>query len=142
MRSSCMWECGTAREPTRETLNATGCEVRRSVLNALCCIHYLYRFSKKTKRGVKLLQTTPRSVRSEWSALTRSFFYYLFDWILYTLQDCVLFHDTILHNLHYGDLSKSVEEVYRASKMAELHESVVTWPKGCCSYWYLSICKL
>ncbi|XP_046960162.1 uncharacterized protein LOC124530194 isoform X3 [Vanessa cardui] len=45
-------------------------------------------------------------------------------------QDCVLFHDTILHNLHYGDLSKSEDEVYKASKMAELHESVVTWPKG------------
>ncbi|XP_045492864.1 iron-sulfur clusters transporter ABCB7, mitochondrial isoform X1 [Colias croceus] len=45
-------------------------------------------------------------------------------------QDCVLFHDTIFHNLHYGDLSKSAEEVYRASKMAELHDSVVTWPKG------------
>ncbi|CAK1604599.1 unnamed protein product [Parnassius mnemosyne] len=45
-------------------------------------------------------------------------------------QDCVLFHDTILHNLHYGDLSKSVQDVYNASKMAELHESVITWPKG------------
>ncbi|XP_050557659.1 iron-sulfur clusters transporter ABCB7, mitochondrial isoform X2 [Spodoptera frugiperda] len=45
-------------------------------------------------------------------------------------QDCVLFHDTIFHNLHYGDLSKSHEEVYKASKMAELHESVITWPKG------------
>ncbi|XP_045764221.1 iron-sulfur clusters transporter ABCB7, mitochondrial isoform X5 [Maniola jurtina] len=45
-------------------------------------------------------------------------------------QDCVLFHDTIYHNLHYGDLSKSQEEVYKASKMAELHESVITWPKG------------
>ncbi|XP_063379341.1 iron-sulfur clusters transporter ABCB7, mitochondrial-like isoform X1 [Cydia fagiglandana] len=45
-------------------------------------------------------------------------------------QDCVLFHDTILHNLHYGDLSRPVEEVYKASQMAELHESVKTWPKG------------
>ncbi|XP_068630901.1 iron-sulfur clusters transporter ABCB7, mitochondrial isoform X3 [Battus philenor] len=45
-------------------------------------------------------------------------------------QDCVLFHDTIFHNLHYGDLSKPPEEVYKASKMAELHESVRTWPKG------------
>ncbi|CAG4966529.1 unnamed protein product [Parnassius apollo] len=45
-------------------------------------------------------------------------------------QDCVLFHDTILHNLHYGDLTKSAQEVYNASKMAELHESVITWPKG------------
>nr|QCO93570.1 ATP-binding cassette subfamily B member 4 [Chilo suppressalis] len=45
-------------------------------------------------------------------------------------QDCVLFHDTIYHNLHYGDLSKSPEHVYNASKMAELDESVRTWPKG------------
>ncbi|XP_047986018.1 iron-sulfur clusters transporter ABCB7, mitochondrial isoform X2 [Leguminivora glycinivorella] len=45
-------------------------------------------------------------------------------------QDCVLFHDTIFHNLHYGDLSRPEEEVYKASKMAELHESVKTWPKG------------
>ncbi|OWR48088.1 putative ATP-binding cassette sub-family B member 7 [Danaus plexippus plexippus] len=45
-------------------------------------------------------------------------------------QDCVLFHDTILHNLHYGDLNKSMEDVYKASQLAELHESVQTWPKG------------
>lgn len=40
-----------------------------------------------------------------------------------------MFHDTIYHNLHYGDLSKPQEEVYKASQMAELHESVKTWPK-------------
>ncbi|XP_013201125.1 iron-sulfur clusters transporter ABCB7, mitochondrial isoform X2 [Amyelois transitella] len=45
-------------------------------------------------------------------------------------QDCVLFHDTIYHNLHYGDLTKSMDQVYEASKMAELHDSVQTWPKG------------
>ncbi|XP_059049906.1 iron-sulfur clusters transporter ABCB7, mitochondrial [Achroia grisella] len=45
-------------------------------------------------------------------------------------QDCVLFHDTIFHNLHYGDLNRLPEDVYKASKMAELHESVTTWPKG------------
>ncbi|KAG6461976.1 hypothetical protein O3G_MSEX012975 [Manduca sexta] len=45
-------------------------------------------------------------------------------------QDCVLFHDTIFHNLHYGDLAKPEEEVYRASRMAELHDSVQTWPKS------------
>ncbi|XP_075970967.1 ATP binding cassette subfamily B member 7 isoform X2 [Anticarsia gemmatalis] len=45
-------------------------------------------------------------------------------------QDCVLFHDTILHNLHYGDLSKPKEDVFKASRMAELHDSVNTWPKG------------
>lgn len=41
----------------------------------------------------------------------------------------MLFHDTIFHNLHYGDLSKSKEQVYEASKLAELHDSVLTWPK-------------
>ncbi|XP_073951801.1 ATP binding cassette subfamily B member 7 isoform X2 [Choristoneura fumiferana] len=45
-------------------------------------------------------------------------------------QDCVLFHDTILHNLHYGDLSRPHEDVYQASRLAELHDSVKTWPKG------------
>ncbi|XP_012545620.2 iron-sulfur clusters transporter ABCB7, mitochondrial isoform X2 [Bombyx mori] len=45
-------------------------------------------------------------------------------------QDCVLFHDTIFHNLHYGDLSKSREQVYAASRLAELHDAVLTWPKG------------
>lgn len=49
--------------------------------------------------------------------------------IMILLQDCVLFHDTIFHNLQYGDLNRSAEDVYEASKMAELHESVLTWPK-------------
>lgn len=42
----------------------------------------------------------------------------------------MLFHDTIFYNLHYGDLSKSREEVMVASKMADLHESVSQWPKA------------
>jgi ATP-binding cassette subfamily B (MDR/TAP) protein 7 len=42
----------------------------------------------------------------------------------------VLFHETILYNLHYGDLSKSKEQVIEASKMADLHESVTSWPQG------------
>lgn len=45
-------------------------------------------------------------------------------------QDSVLFHETILYNLHYGDLSKSTEEVIEASKMADLHDSVSRWPQG------------
>lgn len=45
-------------------------------------------------------------------------------------QDSVLFHDTIKHNLHYGDLRATEHEVIRASQMAELHDSIVTWPKG------------
>jgi ATP-binding cassette subfamily B (MDR/TAP) protein 7 len=41
-----------------------------------------------------------------------------------------LFHDTIYHNLHYGDLARTAEDVYEAAKMAEIHESILTWPQG------------
>uniref|UniRef100_A0A182K1A0 Uncharacterized protein n=1 Tax=Anopheles christyi TaxID=43041 RepID=A0A182K1A0_9DIPT len=44
-------------------------------------------------------------------------------------QDSVLFHDTIRHNIHYGDLSKSQEELENAARMADLHESILQWPK-------------
>lgn len=45
-------------------------------------------------------------------------------------QDSVLFHDTIKHNLHYGDLSATEEQVIMAAKMAEIHESIIKWPQG------------
>ncbi|XP_076271132.1 ATP binding cassette subfamily B member 7 isoform X2 [Rhynchophorus ferrugineus] len=45
-------------------------------------------------------------------------------------QDSVLFHDTIKHNLRYGDLNASEDEVIQAAKMAEIHESIVKWPNG------------
>ncbi|XP_022193291.2 ATP-binding cassette sub-family B member 7, mitochondrial [Nilaparvata lugens] len=45
-------------------------------------------------------------------------------------QDTVLFHDTLFYNVHYGDFSKSEEEVYNAAVMADLHDSVTTWPEG------------
>ncbi|GFG40732.1 hypothetical protein Cfor_12904, partial [Coptotermes formosanus] len=45
-------------------------------------------------------------------------------------QDSVLFHDTILYNLHYGNLLKSEEDVYAAARMAELHDSIQQWPQG------------
>lgn len=45
-------------------------------------------------------------------------------------QDSVLFHDTIEHNLHYGDLKAKTEEVMNAAKMAEIHDSIMKWPKG------------
>ncbi|XP_033227058.1 ATP-binding cassette sub-family B member 7, mitochondrial [Belonocnema kinseyi] len=45
-------------------------------------------------------------------------------------QDSVLFHDTIFYNLHYGNFAKTKEEVYEASKMANLHDSILNWPKG------------
>lgn len=42
----------------------------------------------------------------------------------------MLFHDTIKHNLHYGDLTADEVKVFEAAKMAELHDSIVRWPKG------------
>ncbi|XP_076398264.1 ATP binding cassette subfamily B member 7 isoform X1 [Megachile rotundata] len=45
-------------------------------------------------------------------------------------QDTVLFHESIFYNLHYGNLNKSKEEVYEAAKMANLHDSILQWPKG------------
>ncbi|XP_015906708.1 iron-sulfur clusters transporter ABCB7, mitochondrial [Parasteatoda tepidariorum] len=43
-------------------------------------------------------------------------------------QDAVLFHNTIKYNLHYGDFSRSEEDVFEAAKMAELHDSILKWP--------------
>jgi len=45
-------------------------------------------------------------------------------------QDSVLFHDTIRHNIAYGNLSASDDEVRRAAEMAELHHSILQWPNG------------
>nr|CAD7456035.1 unnamed protein product [Timema tahoe] len=45
-------------------------------------------------------------------------------------QDSVLFHNTIFFNLHYGNLSKTKEEVFAAAKIANLHESILMWPQG------------
>jgi ATP-binding cassette subfamily B (MDR/TAP) protein 7 len=39
-------------------------------------------------------------------------------------QDCVLFHNTIIHNIHYGRLSASHEEVLEAINAAGLTEAI------------------
>ncbi|KAL4233603.1 ATP-binding cassette sub- B member 7 [Mactra antiquata] len=39
-------------------------------------------------------------------------------------QDCVLFHDTVYNNIHYGDMSKTEEDVYKAATMAEIHDTI------------------
>jgi ATP-binding cassette subfamily B (MDR/TAP) protein 7 len=43
-------------------------------------------------------------------------------------QDSVLFHDTIRHNIHYGDLSRSEKDMEHAAQMADLHDSILKWP--------------
>lgn len=41
----------------------------------------------------------------------------------------MLFHDTILHNIHYGNLNKSQADVENAARMADLHDNIMRWPK-------------
>lgn len=45
-------------------------------------------------------------------------------------QDPVLFNNTILYNLHYGNFDVPVEKVYESAKMAEIHDSIMKWPMG------------
>ncbi|XP_012934691.1 ATP-binding cassette sub-family B member 7, mitochondrial [Aplysia californica] len=45
-------------------------------------------------------------------------------------QDCVLFHDTVYHNIAYGNLSAPEEDVHRAAEMAEIHDAIMNrFPK-------------
>ncbi|GAB2214900.1 hypothetical protein Droror1_Dr00019267 [Drosera rotundifolia] len=43
-------------------------------------------------------------------------------------QDTVLFNDTIFHNIHYGRLSASEEEVYDAARRAAIHDTIMNFP--------------
>jgi ABC transporter ATM len=43
-------------------------------------------------------------------------------------QDTVLFNDTIFHNIHYGRLSATEEEVYEAARRAAIHETISNFP--------------
>ncbi|CAO3598375.1 unnamed protein product [Absidia cylindrospora] len=45
-------------------------------------------------------------------------------------QDCVLFNDTIMYNLQYGDIQASKEDVYEAAKAAQIHEKIISFPDG------------
>ena len=43
-------------------------------------------------------------------------------------QDTVLFHDTVFHNIHYGNLNASDEEVYEAARAAQIHDAIMRMP--------------
>ncbi|CAI9107189.1 OLC1v1006492C1 [Oldenlandia corymbosa var. corymbosa] len=43
-------------------------------------------------------------------------------------QDTVLFNDTIYHNIHYGRLSATEEEVYDAARRAAIHDTIMNFP--------------
>ncbi|CAL1381352.1 unnamed protein product [Linum trigynum] len=44
-------------------------------------------------------------------------------------QDTVLFNDTIYHNIHYGRLSASEDEVYDAARRASIHDTIMNFPE-------------
>ncbi|MED6204420.1 ABC transporter B member 25 [Stylosanthes scabra] len=44
-------------------------------------------------------------------------------------QDTVLFNDTIFHNIHYGRLSATEEEVYDAARQAAIHDTIMNFPQ-------------
>ena len=45
-------------------------------------------------------------------------------------QDTVLFNDTIKHNISYGNLNASWDEVVDAAKKAHIHETIISFPDG------------
>ena len=40
----------------------------------------------------------------------------------------MLFHNTIAYNIQYGDIKAPIEQVIDAAKMAEMHDSIMTFP--------------
>ncbi|WCJ34912.1 Iron-sulfur clusters transporter atm1 mitochondrial [Euphorbia peplus] len=44
-------------------------------------------------------------------------------------QDTVLFNDTIFHNIHYGRLCATEDEVYDAARHAAIHETIMNFPE-------------
>ncbi|XP_022874796.1 ABC transporter B family member 25, mitochondrial-like isoform X1 [Olea europaea var. sylvestris] len=44
-------------------------------------------------------------------------------------QDTVLFNDTIYHNIHYGHLSATEQEVYDAARRASIHDTIMNFPE-------------
>ncbi|OVA02204.1 ABC transporter [Macleaya cordata] len=44
-------------------------------------------------------------------------------------QDTVLFNDTIFHNIRYGRLSATEEEVYDAARRAAIHDTIMNFPE-------------
>lgn len=45
-------------------------------------------------------------------------------------QDQILFHDSVMYNIRYGNTKATDDEVKNAAKMAGLHESIMKFPSG------------
>jgi ATP-binding cassette subfamily B (MDR/TAP) protein 7 len=44
-------------------------------------------------------------------------------------QDTVLFNDTILYNIHYGNFNATIDQVTQVAKISDLHETIMRMPK-------------
>lgn len=83
-------------------------------------VRLLYRFYEIESGSIKINDTDIRDF--EFESLRKQ--------IGVVPQDCVLFHDSIYHNISYGDLSVTKEQVIQAAKMADLHETILKQPDG------------
>ncbi|KAI1294878.1 Iron-sulfur clusters transporter ABCB7, mitochondrial [Halotydeus destructor] len=83
-------------------------------------VRLLYRFFDPVNGSVKMADQEIRDV--ELDGLRKA--------ISIVPQDTVLFNNTLMYNLQYADFSRPVEDVYEASKMAELHDVIQKWPNG------------
>ncbi|KAI7877716.1 hypothetical protein K492DRAFT_150187 [Lichtheimia hyalospora FSU 10163] len=45
-------------------------------------------------------------------------------------QDTVLFNDTILYNIGYGNLDAPEDAIFKAAKAAQIHDKILTFPDG------------
>jgi len=54
----------------------------------------------------------------------------LMNLVSYVFQDSFLFHDTVEQNIRMGNRAASREEVVQAAKNAEIHEVILTLPRG------------
>lgn len=41
----------------------------------------------------------------------------------------MLFHNTVYHNIAYGNLNASADRVFEAARMANLHDTIMSWPQ-------------
>ena len=42
----------------------------------------------------------------------------------------MLFHNTIMHNIQYGNIEATTQEVFEAANMADIHNAIQHWPLG------------
>ena len=103
----------------RYQFDCTYATLRIGMTNSFC-LRLLYRFYEPQSGSIRVAGRDISEVDVD--SLRRS--------IAIVPQDSVLFHDTIRHNIAYGNLKASEIQLQEAAKMAELHSSILQWPGG------------